>query len=631
MNEIVKPEVGQTDKVENTDADPFAPGNWFWYKSDNKDTDEWLGCITRHGSNYVHIQGVGDSMYTQDERVHVNDIYRKLRAEPNAERIIENKIGFHQQEVNRLLGRIKETTARLGVVPRTAISDHNAGGDNALAVVSSQVDTESYKKELVKAKETDLPALFKAVEAQHKLVATWMKAPILPMMASIGPMKDCIKDIEDRVYTIELYAGLTEYSRKVKDGDPAKTDTVLHVMQRKHYMDEECLLDYDAGGMEFKDLTAFADWLAKPTNFDRLLPFERCAVAFQVRRTAKERSWDSPLGAFINIQLEQQDKWTYLFVRNGEQLWMIGCDFEFGDRIFPDATEFDPANGGYMMKMFAGKTREIITRNEYEVAVAEYEKELTEWEADPDAKHYNKPRLPHDMDRVEPLDPSSVYYDDGLAMVDAEVKAYNRIAVILQGLFDRSLCLHPHPPVSVWDNASFQRSVKLVYDATSLTYGDAPDFEAYAAGLRKSLDVGSVTIGQDHAWMVREAARENSRTANSWREKPSYHDTFRPYNDPGPGYLAKVETWKPRARKAVFRWQREAKDWRNHGHYYDATVEVDAADLFNVSAYQPGDYLKFFKDPRTRANYLTWAKYLLKAEAFHAGKETVNDGPRYND
>jgi hypothetical protein len=46
---------------------------------------------------------------------------------------------------------------------------------------------------------------------------------------------------------------------------------------------------------------------------------------------------------------------------------------------------------------------------------------------------------------------------------------------------------------------------------------------------------------------------------------------------------------------------------------------VPADQLFNVSAYRPGDYKQFFADHRTRAEYLRWAPLLLTAEEFHAG------------
>ena len=45
----------------------------------------------------------------------------------------------------------------------------------------------------------------------------------------------------------------------------------------------------------------------------------------------------------------------------------------------------------------------------------------------------------------------------------------------------------------------------------------------------------------------------------------------------------------------------------------------------SVDAYKPGDFKISFNDPRTRADYVKWAPFLLAAEDYHAGKRKVND------
>jgi len=49
-----------------------------------------------------------------------------------------------------------------------------------------------------------------------------------------------------------------------------------------------------------------------------------------------------------------------------------------------------------------------------------------------------------------------------------------------------------------------------------------------------------------------------------------------------------------------------------------ASFKCKVAQVLNVDAYTPGDYLQFFRDPRTRAKYLKWAPLLLAAEDWHA-------------
>jgi hypothetical protein len=264
------------------------------------DTYEWLGCVMEKGSNFVELHSQpGEYGSTSTIRVHVEEFEERLRFEPNADDYIQRKIGQYQNEVRHLLGQVREVTARLGVVPQQKIAEHSVGdGQNALAVISTKVDTDKYKNQLVKAKDETLPELFKKIETANKRLAGWMIAPSLPIKATIGPMKESIKQVEDRIYTIELYAGLTEEAVQVCDGDPAPMGEKLRVMQRRLYMDEECLANYTAGGMDIQDVREFDEWISLPENRDRLLPFPRTLVAFRVRRTDKERE-DG--GKFYNV------------------------------------------------------------------------------------------------------------------------------------------------------------------------------------------------------------------------------------------------------------------------------------------------------------------------------------------
>jgi hypothetical protein len=236
------------------------------------DTYEWLGCVMEKGSNFVELHSQpGEYGSTSTTRVHVEEFEERLRFEPNADDYIQGKIGQYQNEVRHLLGQVREVTARLGVVPQQKIAEHSVGdGQNALAVISTKVDTDKYKNQLVKAKDETLPELFKKIETANKRLAGWMIAPSLPVKATIGPMKESIKQVEDRIYTIELYAGLTEEAVMVCDGEPAPMGEKLRVMQRRLYMDEECLANYTAGGMDIQDVHEFDDWISRAENRDRL-------------------------------------------------------------------------------------------------------------------------------------------------------------------------------------------------------------------------------------------------------------------------------------------------------------------------------------------------------------------------
>jgi hypothetical protein len=82
--------------------------------------------------------------------------------------------------------------------------------------------------------------------------------------------------------------------------------------------------------------------------------------------------------------------------------------------------------------------------------------------------------------------------------------------------------------------------------------------------------------------------------------------------------------WKGRSKKAVFKWARDRQTWswssNRNGRDIPCSITVPVDKLLNVSAYRPGDFKRFFEDPRTRREYLEWAHLMLAAEDYHAGK-----------
>ena len=374
---------------------------------------------------------------------------------------------------------------------------------------------------------------------------------------------------------------------------------------------------------------------------------------------------------------------TFFFIRNGDQLYRMNCDLEFGEMIFPDKDEFDPTQP--MMFQLRHDDVFLITKDDYEVRCEEWQEErradkrwrrqnpLKKWKAawlaeravkgkpgkvnngseehpdivaidhidfsgkwkraNPYCNTWGHPKWSDPEGEWEPFDPSSVYYDEVVEDIGERVQHYNRIALIIQGLHDRSPILHPHPPVKTWTGEGFASAVTLIYDGDRALYaGDAPDYEAYAEGLRELIDGDSVLMGQYDLWKEVVRAKEEKRRMDSWRY--DYRDSevgrwWTPNGNDGPGDLARVAKFIKRSRKVMFRWHRERKKgvWVKREWYPQGSLIADSITLpidehlFNVSAYKPGDFLQFFQDPRTRADYLQWAPTLLTAEEYHAGNE----------
>lgn len=647
----------EAERIEQPEHNPTL-GTWYWVEEEEEGKDPWFGCIIKVGSNFVELE----SPRGHTQRVHLDEFDAWLTRAVNPRHHINDRVAHYRGRVAALMKEVQELTARLGVTPPIGI-DHRPDGEKyALATLSSSPDPKAYKKALIKAKDKTLPKLFKEIRQANEHLATWMKAEMLPLEALAGEMKGSIKVVEDRIFNVGLYAGLTEGVKLVRKGEPAAATERLHLMQRRLYMDEECLLDYRKGGMEFKSIRKFDTWLKKRKNLERILPFPRCMVAFRVRRKRKDRCNEylgHPAASFIRFRLEEQDKHTFLYVRNGDRLYRVDVDLDLGAYIFPDRDELE-TDKPLMVRHRRYDPDMWITRDDYEVRLekqAEQERKRRAWEkANPfgvwkaakikRSNHKNPDSWPWFRDEYErenpyyrdiiepdewaPFDDTNVYYDECAAELAKRIKYYNRIVLIIQGLYDRSEVMHPHPPVQTWTAEGMEAAIKLVYDGDHTLYdGEPPDFREYVARCNESIDANSVLIGQELFWEKREADKENRRRASDWRcREMGSVKTYHPYGDPGPGYLARPARWKPRARKATFVWGRErrAPDW-DRGQSYDdkirTTVEVEAAHLFNVSAYEPGDYLQFFQDPRTRADYIQWAPILLTAEEYHAGNKKI--------
>jgi hypothetical protein len=657
---LVKTAVMPTAEVAPDDDRP-AVGSWWWVKSSNKRKDldrdgEWLGCVVEVGSNYAKLQGV-----QLHNRIALDDMPKRCTLEPHPDAFINMKLGYHKGQVRELMGKIKSVCALLGVPMNQALAA--AETSTALAVAHGVDDVKKYNKALVKAKEKTLPELFKQVEAQHEAMAMWMKADLIPAMAELEAAKGVTEVIEGKIHMVELYAGLQEELVQVRKGDAAPVDTKVHLMQRRAYMDEECLAKYEAGGMDFQDIKAFDKWLARDENFTRLLPHERCIIAFRIRRHDKEYGdgVDTLANHIKFWQYNEANKSTFLYIRNGRQLWRMETSIDFDEELFPHKEDSDLLGVNELWikeseyHIQSDHSDGVITARQRNAKIESHKqtrsnhacllwqwkragKPKDNWEyiagehddygRDPGTRHIigGKPRAwvkSHrglDEDPVADyvlLTPESIYHDDVMEKINKASMEHNRVAVIVQGLLDRSTCLHPHPPWRIWTPEGFAAGLELVYDiARAITPGEAPDWEGYRAQLNKSIRVGAHTIGQRHAW--KEAMEDlHGRSYRSYSsrcgEGPKRIDVVAELHRDGSCDFAFTRerlrpVWVP-ADRPGYRKQAYPEipmSWR-----------CPAEHLTCIDAYTPGDFHMFFDDPRTRADYLEWAPILLSAEDWH--------------
>jgi len=584
----------------------------------NRDAEAWLGCVTEVGSNYAELEGV-----RYKSRIHFDNFWKRCARVFDPNPIIDREIRDRQQEVRSLMAEVRTLTARLSIT--TEALPAPGSETQALARCSSNEPVEEYKAALILAEKKTLPDLFKRIKAASEGLAAWMKAPLIPMEAQVDELSGVLKKVKGRIFNVELYAGLIEELEQIRDGEPAAVGERVRLIQHRAYMDEECLAQYRTGGMDFKSIGEFDAWLAEPAHRDRILPYQRCLIAFRVRRKEKERRAYS-LSDFFRIADEYKlDKLTFLYIRNGDQMYRLSTGIEFGEQLFPDLDRAQLA-GRVWAKMCNASVERLYTEGDFQAMIAKEDEEEREY-----AKRGVGPGVSRTSKRCYEFTPDCIYHDEIGQFIADEMERHNRLVLVLQGLLDRSPALHPHPPWQLWTAAGFAAGLELIYDASrGLTAGPPPDFEAYRARLNASLAVGSVTVGQEEAWERHEADKANARRDRDWRDKGNYRpERVQPYGDPGPGTLARVVGYKGRAKRCSYHWTRKRQGtiWDAWGNRLPdripCTIEVPASKLLNVSAYTPGDFHLFFDDPRTRADYLQWAPLLLEAEEFHAGNRKV--------
>jgi len=646
-----------------------ALGSWWWVtdpddRRDASDYDRpgrrWLASVVEVGSNYAKLEGV-----RLRERVGLDDFHARCEAEPRPRTFIDAQIGAHRDRVRALMGQIRDLCHRLGVPMRPSLAEavEDESPSTALAVAHSVADVQAYRGQLVQAKDEALPALFAQVKEQHAQMATWMKAELIPAAAELAAAREVTAVIEGKIGTVELYAGLQEELICVRKGDPAELGARVHLMQRMHFMDEECLARYEAGGMDFRDVAAFDAWLARDGNFGRILPHERCVVAFRIRRHGKDYGAD--LSPFIQFHFNERNQQTFLYIRNGRQLHRMHTSIEFGEALFPRREDEDLLGDQELWiradEYELGRSRGILTRRQIDAMIDHHRakrdhlaQKLQQWHragkpdgdwtcvaTSDDFDYHHKPgdcyrqtgrpdafglHAHCSADEYEPLTPQNLYYDDAMRRIRAATLEHNRIAVVVQGLLDRSTCLHPHPPWRIWTPGGFAAGVELVYDVSrAIAPGEAPDFEAYRRQLNRGLRVGCHTIGQRDAWI--------EHVEELYGDKHWKHDHR---HGRGPDEIHLVSRQK-RDGSCEFRWTRhrvKAKWVRNpdrpgylRAEYPEIAVAwtCPADRLTCVDAYTPGDFHLFYDDPRTRADYLQWAPILLVCEDWHHARRQEQD------
>ncbi len=276
--------------------------------------------------------------------------------------------------------------------------------------------------------------------------------------------------------SINLYLGRDEHFICIQEGNPAPAGEPIAIRQTVLYMDEECALQADEGGIDFQSIDDFDRWLCEPRHLQQVLPESKGIVAMRLRRGEK---FYAHATIWEQVMFNQANGGTYILVRNGAKLWRVWNNLELPGHLFPTKAEFE--------------------------------------------------NLFHDEWSQEPLQPGSLRYQKALNEAQGLRKLYLQAALVLQGIIDRTRVFHPLAAerVNLFDPNPDSCILRLMRDAENLLGTGRPPYQEWRRQLNDRLEVGKRVVfgGTSYQRYQYEDRKDGySRTVPKFVEWPA-HDT----------------------------------------------------------------------------------------------------------
>lgn len=271
---------------------------------------------------------------------------------------------------------------------------------------------------------------------------------------AMKPLQAQIERMNEGIWSIGMYLGAGEEIVPIIGGEIAEPGTPITIRQGTLAMDEESLLFADEGdfGEDIKDVERFHEWLAEhPERIDTLLPEKRGIIAIMPTRAGmSDDPWKRRKDNFENQ--------TWFLIRNGERVYrLLVAEFSVGPRMLPRQDEFTG----------------FFTARQYNHETGQYE--------------------------TVSIEPGSRQWEEAEASADARARHYMRVALIIQGMLDRTNVFEGVPEhVSALETRSYDSGdiVLLADDENQITSGRKP-FKEWQQDLMAQLVPGMRIVG---AW-----------------------------------------------------------------------------------------------------------------------------------
>lgn len=573
-------------------------GEWYWVKVESEYdgekrrkkpvVEEWLLCVEHVASNHVVFSreqaSEHHSGWTQQVRVALCDLLAEVRPAPEWREVIADRMEKARAAIDAATRELREAGVKTGAIDDVAAPPCAVTETSAMLPAIRVSDPVKQKKQLVELKD-QLPIVAKRVGLLTQQYCALAKMTAYPELFTLQAMKKRLSVVEDKIFTLEVYAGLQETVRQIADGKPAPIAEPIAIRQAMRFMDEETLLDYDDGGMDFAKLSDFDEWLVKSCNLNRILPEKRGVCAFQIRRNRKDYGPVTSLWeAWAQCEKHEWNFTTYLVIRNGERVYRIASEVDFAPRLIPLRTEFDDA--------FVKKAK---------------------WHDEKDKR----------------ITPQDFAYDEFAEELFKNLRGYNRIVVLIQGLLDRSECFHPHAPINLASEASMHEWLRFIRDEEDCIDDGAETWAEYRERVNRMIVKGTVICTGNFRDLkkrpydcaplpkfiaVAKVRKGTKRDAIPEKLEPRTYRVINPGRDESecvgvPG----VEVEWPQGTRSGY----EHGDWGRYGTWPVDTMLrawIPLSQCVNYDAYKAGDYRAFAQSTTQKRSYLEWAPTLFRCE-----------------
>jgi hypothetical protein len=413
------------------------------------------------------------------------------------------------------------------------------------------------------------------ITKRHSALQTLIQEQALILKAKTAILTRQIEMAQEAIYMINAYLGQDEEIIRIKSGEPAPEDEKIVIRQQVLFMDEESAVAADfakRGGLDFKEVAEFDEWVSEPDHLQQVLPETRGIVAIKPRRSPK--FYDA--NPFVNLELNRQNKCLYILIRNGENLYRIYTTLWVDDVFLPRKDEFE--------HFF--------------------------YESHVDRDTYKNVK--------KPLTPGSAKYMQAMDKAEAKKRRFYTVLIMIQGLFDRTKVFHPLPanePINIC-NLEGQKYITLRYDAENLLGTGRPDFDKWLDTVNDELEVGCRIIGEFEGYYAgRRDLHERQGTKHAYR--PSSNEIH-------------IIGKKVDERSFKFLYKSEHNNWKHRHNQIGPRVSylIYKADDFiiNIDSVTVDDIEFYIRSRTNRHHYLNMIP-LLKAALAIKKKEAEEEAP----